>query len=412
MARDRSPAPPTLRQLLGRVHLKLILFTVVLAGLTMMVSGFVLLRSYATRNLELVAQSIEYTVEPAIVFGDTGAVRNGIASVVGQDSVASVEVDDPGGKQLARWENDPEGVFARIDRIAQPLLSPAPIVRTVKHDGTVIANIRIHGSAGAMTKYLLAGFVVSLLCLAFAAVTSSVLARRLQQIVLGPLDRIGAVAHAVRSERAFQNRVPTAGLAEIDKLANDFNSLLAELEIWHFGLTRENEALAHQVNHDALTGLGNRLAFDQRLDWAIQQSLAQSNGFAVLYLDLNRFKEINDAFGHDAGDSVLRTVAGRLALVIRHQDSAFRLGGDEFAVILSPCENRDDMTQIVHRIAEAFETPTALPDGTEVQMSLSIGFALYPDDGTEPEDLVRHADREMYREKFGRSRNEGNPSTH
>lgn len=412
MTEMRPKSLPTLRQVLARVHLKLILFTVVLAGLTMMVSGFVMIRSYAARNLELIAQSIEYTVEPAIVFGDTGAVRDGISSVVGRDAVASVEVEDLSGREIARWRQAPSGVVATVDQFVQPLLSPAPIVRAVKHDGVTIATIRVHGSVGAIGGYLLASFTVSLLCLAFAAVTSGILARRLQEGVLAPLDRIGAVAHAVRTERAFQRRVPTAGLSEIDKLATDFNSLLAELEVWHFGLTRENAALAHQANHDALTGLGNRQAFERCLDRSIEQSLRRSSGFAVLYLDLNRFKEINDTFGHEAGDSVLRTVAGRLALLVRCDDSAFRLGGDEFAVVLWPCDSRESIGPIVRRIVEAFESPIVLPNGCEVQTSFSIGFALYPEDGTDPKDLVRRADQEMYREKFGRDRYEGDQPTH
>ncbi|MDE8650761.1 diguanylate cyclase domain-containing protein [Novosphingobium album (ex Liu et al. 2023)] len=398
------PSPqPTLRHLLGQVHRKLILFAVIVAGITMLVSGFLVIHGYAARNLVLIAQTVSYTIEPAIVFGDREAIRSGIASVVGADAVASVEVLDADGRRLATWTRPvSDGMASRLEQAASRLIWPTPVTRDIARNGETIAQVRVRGSAGGIAGYLLSGAIVSLLCLTFTIVVTNLLARRLQDGVLAPLTRIGEVAHAVRTERAFGRRVPVSGLAEIDKLVQDFNSLLEELQGWHTGITRENQELVRQALQDPLTGLGNRAAFEQRLQLVISESVANDTGFAILYLDANRFKAINDVHGHDAGDSILRAIAGRLRLAVRQQDSAFRLGGDEFSVILAPCPSRGHTAAVVSRITEAIEPPMALPDGSTIAMTLSIGLAFYPEDGTDPLDLVRRADKSMYQEKFRR----------
>ena len=396
-----TSAPPTLRQLLAQVHRKLVLFAVILSGVTMLFSGFVVIRGYAARNLTLIAQTVGYTIEPAIVFGDTDAMREGIASVASTDAVASVEVLGGDGRVLTEWAR-PQANDAGIESMLRRLIWPKPVLYAVSRNGVTIATVRVSGSAGGIAGYLLSGVIVSLLCLGFTLAATTLLARRLQEGVLAPLTRIGEVTHAVRTERQFGRRVPVSGLAELDKFSQDFNALLAELEGWHTGLTRENQELARQATRDPLTGLGNRSAFEQRLRMAVSASLANETGFAVLYLDANRFKAINDKHRHQAGDAILQAIAGRLRLAVRENDCAFRLGGDEFSVIIAPCASRSHIATVVSRIASAIEPPMRLPDGSKVAMTLSVGFALYPEDGTEPGDLVRRADQSMYQEKFRR----------
>lgn len=390
---------PTLRQVLAHEQRKIIVFAVVLAGLTLMLSGFLVIRDYARRDLALVARTIGYTVEPAVVFGDREAIVKGIASVAQPDSVASVEVVDLDGRELARWGQPRSGVVAVIERSTAKLLWRGPEVRAVTFGDRKIATVRVYGSSQGTGFYLLTGVLVSLLCLAFTAVVTNLLARRLEQDVLGPLDRVGEVAHAVRTQRAFHRRVPVAGLAEIDKFVQDFNALLAELEGWHSDLTGENRELSHRALHDPLTGLGNRAGFERTVGAAIATTSGREAGFALLYLDADDFKPINDRHGHDAGDAVLRAIAERLAVALGVNEGLFRLGGDEFAILLNPCADRAGIASVVDRIRREMAGTIALPDGTATRISLSVGSAFYPDDGGEVAALLKSADRSMYDDK-------------
>ena len=394
---------PTLQQVLSRAHRSLVLFAVLLAGATLLLSGAVMMRDYVTRNLQLIARTVSYTVEPAIVFGDRDAIREGMDSVVGQGMVERIEVVDLKGKVLASWQREGSGIGFEIEQWGSRLLWPKPVVETVGMDGVPIARVRMLGSAAGISRFLQSGLVVALCCLGIALIATNILARRLQTGVIMPLQHVAEVARSVRVERAFHRRVPAPGLADVDNFVQDFNALLSELQGWYTGIEQENQELARQAMHDALTGLGNRMAFERKLDSVIAHGGPDRPHFAVLYLDANRFKQINDSYGHDAGDAVLQAIAARLGQCIRTVDKAFRLGGDEFAIILAPPTNAAEVETVIERIVEGMRPPIMLPDGGVVTMTLSIGFSVYPEDGVASDELVRKADKAMYRDKLRRS---------
>jgi diguanylate cyclase (GGDEF)-like protein len=193
--------------------------------------------------------------------------------------------------------------------------------------------------------------------------------------------------------------VPPAAIAELDNLGNDFNALLDELESWQTHLQSENETLAHQASHDSLTGLPNRAFFEGRLIRALRNANKLNEQVAVLFLDSDRFKEINDGFGHAAGDAVLVAVANRVRAQLREDDLVARLGGDEFAVLLTPLHKIEDAEWIADKIITSMEVPIPLPGSIQVLTSLSIGIAVYPDHGATPGALLNAADAAMYQAK-------------
>ena len=151
--------------------------------------------------------------------------------------------------------------------------------------------------------------------------------------------------------------------------------------------------LAH---HDALTSLPNRTHFNTRLDQEIA-ALAKNQSLAVLCLDLDRFKEVNDLFGHAAGDTVLQTVASRVTAVLDERQMMARLGGDEFAVLMPAVTNPAAASRLAETILEALRTTSDTPETNSI--STSIGIALYPDDATDRQSLLVHADTALYRAK-------------
>ena len=143
--------------------------------------------------------------------------------------------------------------------------------------------------------------------------------------------------------------------------------------------------------------------FEQALPAAVAQSDAEARSFAVLYIDVNRFKLVNDTHGHDAGDAMLIVIAARLRAVLRTADEAFRLSGDEFALILAPGRSSAELAAVKASIADGMAEPIMLPSGELIEASLSVGSACYPDDSADARELLRHADAAMYAAKAGRA---------
>lgn len=164
------------------------------------------------------------------------------------------------------------------------------------------------------------------------------------------------------------------------------------------------QQLAHLAHHDPLTDLPNRLLLTERIQHAIEMAHRAKKRFALLFVDLDRFKQINDAYGHDTGDEVLKTVAQRMRCSVRAADTVARLGGDEFIVLLENMKNDDCATRVANKILGNI-ADAEIKGEPDIELSASIGIALYPDDGVEVDTLLRKADSAMYRSKTrGRGR--------
>lgn len=163
------------------------------------------------------------------------------------------------------------------------------------------------------------------------------------------------------------------------------------------------EDLEQQAYYDALTGVAGRRLFRDRLDQALTRCQRNEQSLAVLMMDLDGFKQVNDRYGHEAGDRVLRQVAARLGNQLRDADTLARLGGDEFALLMEPGRDRTEVTTVAtelarQRLLRAFMAPFAV-GGTEVQLGISIGVALFPEDGQDGDSLLHGADLAMYQDK-------------
>lgn len=162
---------------------------------------------------------------------------------------------------------------------------------------------------------------------------------------------------------------------------------------------RAEQELHYLANYDPLTGLPNRTLLTERLGDAVLRARQMNRLVAVLFVDLDRFKHVNDAHGHSVGDRVLQAAARRLRTVVRDDDTVARLGGDEFTVVLERVAQTSDAEEVAQKVLNAFEEPMDLGDGREAHITPSIGIALYPTHGQIPTDLLKFADIAMYRAK-------------
>lgn len=201
---------------------------------------------------------------------------------------------------------------------------------------------------------------------------------------------IGVVCH----EHIGDRRIWTAN--EQDFSSHIASEISLSLEIDKRKATEKN--LQHQAFHDSLTGLPNRVLFLDRIEQEIIHASRENTFFAVLFMDLDHFKQINDSFGHSAGDTVLISISDRLKKTLRAIDTIARFGGDEFTILLSEFKNVEDINEIVLKLLDAIQQPLII-DSTELVVTTSIGISVFPNDGKTAEILLRNADAAMYRTK-------------
>jgi diguanylate cyclase len=235
------------------------------------------------------------------------------------------------------------------------------------------------------------------------------------------LNALPGVANTLEKSEAVENKVQEAS----EKLSELNLALEGEVKDRHMlehrfaAVTEREEAARDAALHDVLTGLPNRALFDDRLAHGLAQAKRHGGTLAVMFIDLDGFKKINDSYGHDAGDGVLQTIAGRLKANTRDDDTVSRHGGDEFLYLLAEIGDEQNITLIAKKIIKAIRAPCQVGAGQlriSPSISASIGISIYPKDGATADTLIKSADEAMYQAKrdksgysFARSRCPANP---
>lgn len=403
----RLTRPSSLHAVIRRAHMRMAGVAIALAVVLLLLVSTAVLRLYLNNNLQLVARSLAYTVEASLVFGDRDEGNRVLGQMLEGEGVSLAEVRDAQGALFVSWATGRSGLADRLGESLAAGLRLLPAVAEVQQDGRRIGAVVLRSNGAGLVRFLCAGALVVLLCIALSAFVGMRLSRRMLSDIAEPLQDMARVARAVRHERSMEQRVAPARIAELRALGDDFNALLSELQARHERLEQQNSLLARQARRDSLTGLYNRAYFEQGLVLALAGATQSGQELAVLFLDNDRFKQVNDCHGHAAGDSLLKTVGLRLQAQVRKTDVVARLGGDEFAVLLCPVRGMTDVQQVVDKILDAMQEALVLPDGTVLQPSLSVGVALFPTNGRSVTELMAYADQAMYEAKAVRHQNQG-----
>jgi diguanylate cyclase (GGDEF)-like protein len=218
---------------------------------------------------------------------------------------------------------------------------------------------------------------------ALFALVGVVLSLLLGGWISSPVRRLALSARAME-KGDFNRPVPIAGPSEVRALGRGFATMA--------------RAIADLAQHDVLTGLPNRRLLNERLTQAIALARRRDTQLAVLFLDLDRFKHVNDSLGHEVGDRLLQSVSRRLQAAVRTSDTISRQGGDEFVLLLSEVVHGSDAARTAQKIVAALAAPHGI-DRHELHITASIGVSLYPDDGQDAETLLKNADAAMYHAK-------------
>lgn len=411
--------PVPFLNLLRRGHLQVAIAAVITFGLALALIAHVLLSGMQERHLALVARTLSYSVEAAITFRDEQAASELVRDIAGREGLVEARVLLPTGEVLASHVAPAGSALDRLMREAGERLMHTEARAPVLLDGRTIGLVRLRGDGTVYAWLLVWGAVGAVLCIGASLAVGTLMTRRMERSIIAPLNQLAALTRSIRSERAYDRRAPAARITELQALSEDFNAMLDEVQLGQAELMArqrrlqsDNDLLAHKAWHDELTGLANRAQFERRLQEALNSTCARGGHLAVLFLDADGFKAVNDTAGHAAGDRLLAMMADRLRTAVRETDVVARLGGDEFAVLLHPLRSVDDARRVGQKIHSLMTQPFDLDEHGQFHCGLSAGMATYPLDGDTIPALLDTADRAMYRAKHAGKRARLQPPTY
>ena len=423
--RDRS-----LRQKLVLVMTATTVAALIIAFVAFVVYDQITSRAQLAREVASLANVIGSNSTAALTFDDRKVGREMLETLRVRPNVVAACLFGPSGALFARYSRDGFRPTLNVMRAEQDGYrfenSNLLLFHTIRQGSDPLGTVYIEADTSEMQARLVSyGATISLLILisTFAAL---LLSDRLQQVVSRPILDLAYAARSVSAKRDYAIRVPVFAHDEIGGLTNAFNEMLeqiqkrdAALKVAHDELAERVKELQEEVSerrsaqdalrksedelrrlafYDQLTGLPNRALLIDRLELALMASQRSGEGLGVLFIDIDRFKLINDTLGHTAGDDLLRDVASRIRASLRRSDTVARLGGDEFMVILPSLSEGADSGMVAQKIVKALSYPFRLGE-QEWFVTVSIGVSIYPEDGTDAETLIKNADTAMYRAK-------------
>ncbi|CBG89297.1 diguanylate cyclase DgcN [Citrobacter rodentium] len=392
---------PTFKRALRRINMISVLVTMTLIWVLLCVASVLTLKQYAQKNLELTAATMTHSLEAALVFADDAAATETLAALGRQGQFSAAVVRDKNENVIAAWRYNAQQTDDKLNGYISRWLFPLPVTQPVWHNGDIIGEVCLTARDSLIGHFIWLSLAVLTGSILLAAGIAILLTRHLHSGVVAALQNITDVVHDVRTNRNFSRRVSEERIEEFHRFAQDFNSLLDEMEEWQLRLQARNTQLLRTALHDPLTGLANRAAFRSSINALMNDDAARSSS-ALLFLDGDNFKFVNDTWGHAAGDRVLIEVAKRLAEFGGSRHQPYRLGGDEFAMVLYGVHSEYEVQRICAALSQAFDRPFDLHNGHLASMTLSIGYALTWEHAS-AEKLQELADRNMYQAKHQRA---------
>jgi diguanylate cyclase (GGDEF)-like protein len=360
---------------------------------------------------ETTVNMLASNIAPALLFNDPRAAADMLDVLQGDPQIELAAVFDQQNSLIAQYPR--HGVRISYQDTAGEAVSFSrdylEVTRPVRSDDGVLGKVTIRKTLdsvyGRFDQYTGALFLTFFFSIAFTIALSAVL----QRIISRPLSELVDIAKQITRERQYSKRVDHTRQDEIGVLLDAFNDMMAAIQNRDKQLLKHSEELEmlvelrteqlhERANFDALTGLPNRYLLLDRLSQAIKESRRKNSRLSVLFLDLDRFKNINDNLGHEVGDQVLRVVADRLIHTVRSEDTVSRLGGDEFLILLRDTNDHDSAATVAENIVAALRTPVHVL-GHTLHLGTSIGISIFPDHGQTADALMKRADASMYAAK-------------
>ena len=347
-----------------------------------------------SEEMQILSQVVALRSAVALSFGDEKNARGNLNTLKVRKNI-----------RLACMYDDTGSVFVKVSQGKHDLECPSSgrrggqffvddyldVYQTIERNGEIIGHVFFRAGLEELNERLIQQLVVSVvvlfgsLCLAFG------LTSRLQRHIYDPIIQLGNVAKKITKNNNYSIRAQTSNQDELGDTVNAFNNMLKQIE-------SDKEKLTQLAYYDMLTRLPNRRMFTERIDFALENAAREKAGrVALIFLDLDKFKEVNDELGHDIGDLLLKEVGKRLNAAIPETATAFRLGGDEFTVIQININSEQDVVDTAESIFEAF-APPLLGAGRELHISASLGIVISTGNDTS-NSIMKNADIALYHAK-------------
>lgn len=363
-------------------------------------------------QIEGKARIIAGTVTSSLLFHDQGAAQEQLASLAQDNSILYVGIYDSDKSFFANYESSQHYLRPTIEQYTEGLHHKHNIIESftkIHYDDELIGYLFIAQDTSGLTDQMISHAVITLTVFIMSLLFAYALSMLMQRWLTKPIKDLVEVIHHITSSKDYSQRLTPQHHDEIGQLINSFNTMLDAVKQRDDKLKSHGDELEDLVNlrtrqlhqrsnYDALTKLPNRHFLIEQLEHQIEVSDHDATQIAVMFLDLDRFKVINDNLGHSVGDEVLKVAAQRLAEVIGNNDILARWGGDEFVIILPEVESQTDVDSIANSVARSLEDVIQLAD-REFHISTSIGISLFPSHGKDALTLLKNADISMYRAK-------------
>lgn len=381
------------------------------------VNDWLSLRGAMFERLRAQAQIIGNNSIAALAFSDPESATNTLKSLKNEADIVTAALFNQEGQLFAYYRRDADTITPQLSAQESGVIDGdffvvAPIVL----DGNRIGDIMVISDLSHWKHRQLFHLAIGLGVFLLSLLVTLLLSNRLQRLVSEPILKLTSTVRHISEIQDYDLRADKLSSDEIGGLVDDFNEMLRQIQLRDrelqqardqleekvqartLELTELAQQLEHQAYHDTLTGLANRITFDDHLRLAIDQAKRHVHRIAVMFLDLDRFKMINDTLGHAIGDKLLIQISQRLANRLRGCDTLARLGGDEFAILLTQTRYDIDAAEVARQLTAAIAEPVLI-DGYSLHVTTSIGISLFPEDGEHAETIIKNADTAMYRSK-------------
>ena len=401
---------PDIRNWSIKNKLKAIIILTSFAVLLVLFLVFVLtqrtfLRNKLVQEMDLLTQNLANNCAASVIFDDQRTANETLETLKANPQVTLAIIYDSEKQVFSSYQQTtasdlptayptPELLKAAHLFSSHYLDSVQPIGYNTEKLGLLYLRADLKIIESTLLRYIAFGFIG----LGGAFMLSWMLADRLQRVISKPIEQLAAAMKSVSKERNYSQRVKMESHDELGSLIEDFNEMLVQIELRDKDLHSKQNRLDFLAHHDPLTGLPNRLLFHDRLHHALTTARRTQQGIALLFLDLDRFKNINDSLGHEAGDKILKEVAKRLGRIMRKSDTLARLGGDEFVITLEQNTESHEIITVAKKILKTLSAAYHIDD-QELYTTVSIGISLFPANGLSAETLMKNADVAMYRAK-------------
>lgn len=385
----------SLHSLFKKSQITIFAITFLICTFTFVLISVFTIETYAKQNLNILSTTVSDRIQPALVFKDITTLQQILNEYTAQHSIRMIRVYDNNHQELAFSEKPPV-YYSKLQEFVDEIFLKDPIKMVVMHNSNKIGELRVFGSSEKIIEFIitiLIGLGVAMIFIVIALWWSTNLT---YQSIMQSMRPLTHIARIVSAQKAYNLRFPHNQIKEFQELNSVFNQLLEEIQKWHTQLQNENHKLSFKAYHDHLTKLPNRSYFYQKLVNLFEDKQRKQHA-ALIFIDNNNFKSINDQFGHLAGDAVLSEMANRLKARLRHQDFIARLGGDEFAIIIHSIHQVEHLIKLAEDLISSSHYPLIF-DGQPIHFSFSLGIACSQFAST-PEDLIMQADQSMYKAK-------------